>query len=1269
MPILEVLSLELGTSIAKALFKLWLKDNSIASEVSSTLADIIKSKTSDLLLQRRTNRQFEAIGEKVAEDLLPLFEEENRYLSDDTKRAVALAVASLLDKTELNAKILASQNLDSRNLSEYLLSSSKSYTVGFSEQEEELFERTIVETSRNIVNIASSLPAFSEQTLGEILRREDLLTDIANRILKEVKNIRKSELNYFMGLDELLVYPGFRFPRLGDFKNNLVYCPEQYFDQVMKIIETNDCCLLTGRSASGKTVLSIAIAKKLLDDYGYRQVYYVNANRAQRGDGRAWYQQVLRHCNLNNNAKCIYIIDNCHLALEEAGEFYFQWSRYRPLGAQIIFVARPSSDNLPANDRDDFYVALENMTFSIEPEDLYWGILEKFASYCTGMDISRYMTLTIDDQQILYEQHSHNLIVSKSRLEAWKEVGGRLSEVSSSIVYQRLVSKFNDYNNETFRSLCALWQFEIPAHNTYVETQLNTEELEALKSNHILNSSLAEGYGIVYYLNLHPDEAKEIFFALFYARQGKIDLTKINVEIIKYLKKYLLAAPPNYLSVYDHCFKSGQKNIELRLLSDADVQEAMPELLINSRCSDVGKYLFNLAKIDRPKAMEFFWNYVYGLGLDDLCTKLMEPDLNDIQFTLNYFQRVDIDLTNHILDWLGIETLSRIADSENLYNITWTVQTLRHISKRTAIKFVDNMNHELLAQKISGHDYVSILAFFDYLESLSYTEEQIRYFVDNVDVGLLVANANKNSHKVIFDLIKKIRRYSPRKYELFAQKAMFEIAERPPYINWFFSISLIAYLKKRKYSGEDLRNAINHIDAQEIAHNLLTSNFYKKSSFIKKLYIISPLLLEEVVSIITPQEFHKLLRDGKFVISTYKLLAKTGEEYMLENLQSLTALIDIEDARQMISLSSLREIGDYFHSRHDEQKKAWYEDFSQTQLKQKIVESLHEEALGGIAYFINKIIQIPDTGLGHVRSMLAILVEKDMVGLMVSKSSYSNIVSFLTKVAIKAKYDLKLSENFVFQEESDVEETYIEREEDRLEFIELQNGEVNRIIINFGFGKLAAVLRSKMYLSDSENLPKYLSEIDELVLRQQITEDTIEDAGMFLYAVSRIDPTLTILALGIRFVSEIIGRAKRLTPSIVFVVGILSMLGWNNHGLRNNIDFDKKLKAQLNADLWTIISRRLAGRLTIYMFGLDFWGKEGFQLIKDLIPLEKLALVLENHLEKCQLGRYQEVYSKELISDEHAKAAQKMIQELLFIETIEKIDKLSKRTKALHHPC
>src|SRR2546423_1647625 len=76
MSLIAVLCIDVGTSIAKSMLRIWFKDLDLGLDASSaTITDILKEKTSDRVAEHRAQRQFEAIGEKVGESLLPLFKE------------------------------------------------------------------------------------------------------------------------------------------------------------------------------------------------------------------------------------------------------------------------------------------------------------------------------------------------------------------------------------------------------------------------------------------------------------------------------------------------------------------------------------------------------------------------------------------------------------------------------------------------------------------------------------------------------------------------------------------------------------------------------------------------------------------------------------------------------------------------------------------------------------------------------------------------------------------------------------------------------------------------------------------------------------------------------------------------------------------------------------------------------------------------------------------------------------------------------------------
>jgi hypothetical protein len=58
MPLAETVAIELGSAIAKSIFKSWVKNSAIGEDISSSLVDLLKLRTTDVLAQRRGQRQF-----------------------------------------------------------------------------------------------------------------------------------------------------------------------------------------------------------------------------------------------------------------------------------------------------------------------------------------------------------------------------------------------------------------------------------------------------------------------------------------------------------------------------------------------------------------------------------------------------------------------------------------------------------------------------------------------------------------------------------------------------------------------------------------------------------------------------------------------------------------------------------------------------------------------------------------------------------------------------------------------------------------------------------------------------------------------------------------------------------------------------------------------------------------------------------------------------------------------------------------------------------
>ncbi|HLG79217.1 MAG TPA: NACHT domain-containing protein, partial [Ktedonobacteraceae bacterium] len=192
MPLLETLMIDLGGSIAKALLSRWLSDNTIVSDASSSIVDVLKNSVTDRLAQQRARHQLEVIGNKVGENLLPVFEMEGAALDEGSRTAIALAVSETLNTA--TPSLLARHDLEPVEIAQHLLADHPARSYHFSDTEGRLYEQIVGECCQYIVDIASQLPQFTERTFAEILTRERYLVEIADRIVKDIARLR-AQLN------------------------------------------------------------------------------------------------------------------------------------------------------------------------------------------------------------------------------------------------------------------------------------------------------------------------------------------------------------------------------------------------------------------------------------------------------------------------------------------------------------------------------------------------------------------------------------------------------------------------------------------------------------------------------------------------------------------------------------------------------------------------------------------------------------------------------------------------------------------------------------------------------------------------------------------------------------------------------------------------------------------------------------------------------------------------------------------------------------------
>jgi hypothetical protein len=190
MALIETLIGTVAPSITKTVLKLWAADHKAIVESGTSAVDILAKVIPDILARKEADRQFAAIGERAAQSLQFVFSTEGTQLFADEQQAVAELVAETLDRSQITVDLLIAKDLDPAVLATHLIKQVSDRLSGLPSARIQLFERVIREASESILDIAHDLPTYSERTNAELLRRNRVLVDTADRILDGLDRIR-----------------------------------------------------------------------------------------------------------------------------------------------------------------------------------------------------------------------------------------------------------------------------------------------------------------------------------------------------------------------------------------------------------------------------------------------------------------------------------------------------------------------------------------------------------------------------------------------------------------------------------------------------------------------------------------------------------------------------------------------------------------------------------------------------------------------------------------------------------------------------------------------------------------------------------------------------------------------------------------------------------------------------------------------------------------------------------------------------------------------
>ena len=185
--------LAIGAAIVKSGLKIWLGDDIVIRDMSSSIVDVLRAKIAGELEQRKAQRFFEDLEVPVAERLRALRQVEFRSMPENEWTASVLAARDSFDRAQLTAQDLFTRDLDPLFLERYVRADSHLATRDLSADGSAFYDRLISEGCAYVIEIADKLPHFNAGAFAELLHRDRQLLEMITKVLDRIPQKAQGE--------------------------------------------------------------------------------------------------------------------------------------------------------------------------------------------------------------------------------------------------------------------------------------------------------------------------------------------------------------------------------------------------------------------------------------------------------------------------------------------------------------------------------------------------------------------------------------------------------------------------------------------------------------------------------------------------------------------------------------------------------------------------------------------------------------------------------------------------------------------------------------------------------------------------------------------------------------------------------------------------------------------------------------------------------------------------------------------------------------------
>ena len=541
------------------------------------------------------------------------------------------------------------------------------------------------------------------------------------------------DLKFFSDLEILLQNPR-KHPNLNDFKKGLYYLNKEYHDSVSEHLESRRLCLITGGHGSGKTALARGIGYHFLKESPQNMVLYLSTD--EKSTSEQWLEQIQHY----DHPYVLYIIDNCHNAIDETNAFIER--QFEVKKAKILLLSRWVNPDL-AGTTDENYITImqdERIRLDIEvTEETIKAIINKLSNSPEAK--------AIGDINRIFQKCEGDLHLLNFYISAWqkKEIASPLSDIGEEEILDDVYNHYLEartYINQTL-AICALWRFEIPVESAWICVPASIDAIQ--------KDGFIEGFTFGVYE--HPVH----FFKYFHSTPANYILKAayekgiLRKSVIEYIKDmiidYLSTSPANLFEISPQMYKNNGQEILVDIYKDGKLLKIIGQFINEKKQSILIGCLLGISKTLRG-----IWTWegknnqgiAYNL-LQDLVKRLHGNEWHEVKkfgevsAIMSHIRGIDEEFIKKTLESLDFKALVERSKDVGLITVInfLRLTTQAGVDKARINNFCDGLDFKALGERSKDVGLATVMNFLQLTNQAGVNKAGIKDFCDSLDFKAL----------------------------------------------------------------------------------------------------------------------------------------------------------------------------------------------------------------------------------------------------------------------------------------------------------------------------------------------------------------------------------------------------------------------------------------------------------------------------------------------------------------------------------------------------